>query len=251
MSNIVIVAGKGGTGKTTLSALITLYLAGRKAKSVLAIDADPNSNLGDSLGVKPSGTIADIIESVSKNPESVPKSMGKDAFIRYKIHNDIMENKGFDLLVMGRPEGPGCYCYINNVLRSIMAGLAKDYKFVVIDNEAGMEHFSRKITQSCKELIVVSDQTSVGLKSAARIFDLIDELNIQAGRKFLVINRFKGDTDSEFSNVAARVDEVFKIPFDEEISNSSSSGLALSGLSKESAALKAINAMGEYIWPTI
>ena len=148
MSNVIVIAGKGGTGKTTVAALLTLFLARRKSGSVLAVDADPNSNLADALGLKAVGTIGDIIDEVAKAPESVPGNMGKDAFIEYRIHNDITENNGFDLLVMGRPEGPGCYCYINNVLRNVMGKLISDYAFVVIDNEAGLEHFSRKTTRA-------------------------------------------------------------------------------------------------------
>jgi CO dehydrogenase maturation factor len=123
MGEVIAIAGKGGVGKTTIAALLTLLLARRKKGSVLAVDADPNSNLSDALGLKPAGTIADVVDDVARNPDIVPKNMGKDAYIEYKIHQDIAENDGFDLLVMGRPEGPGCYCYINNVLRNVMSSL--------------------------------------------------------------------------------------------------------------------------------
>lgn len=249
MSDVIVIAGKGGTGKTTISAALTLMLARKKAGSVLAVDADPNSNLADALGLKAIGTIADVIEEVAKNPDIVPKNMGKESFIEYKIHNDIVENNGFDLLVMGRPEGPGCYCYINNVMRNVMAKLINDYRYVVIDNEAGMEHFSRKTTRSCHELIVISDESDVGLRSAKRIFDLIEELGIPAKRKFLVVNRVAGEKDFGKLKKQFAVERIFNVPFDEELLLLSSQGRSLSETVKETAAMVAIRDLGDQIWP--
>ncbi len=249
MPNIIVISGKGGTGKTTISALITLMLASKKSGPVLSVDADPNNNLSDALGLANTATIADIIDEVAKNPEIVPKNMGKDAFIEYKIHRDLTESSGFDLLVMGRPEGPGCYCYINNVLRNAMDKLVKDYSFVVIDNEAGMEHFSRKTMRKCDDLLVVSDESKAGLRCARRIFDLTQELGISSKRKFLVINGLKNDQDIGSVRSELLVDEVFTVPFDKEISSAGSAGVSLSGLSSGSKALSAIKAMGERIWP--
>ncbi|HAJ56913.1 MAG TPA: carbon monoxide dehydrogenase [Candidatus Omnitrophica bacterium] len=249
MSDVIVIAGKGGTGKTTVSALITLMLAKRRAGAVLAVDADPNSNLSDALGLSEVGTIADIIEEVARSPETVPQSMGKDSFIEYKIHNDISENDGFDLLVMGRPEGPGCYCYINNVLRNVMAKLISEYGFSVIDNEAGLEHFSRKTTRAAGELIVVSDESQVGLRSAERIIALIDELGIAAKKRFLVVNRQQTPLDPQTVKTKFAVDDVFMVPFDKEVLDLSSKGSPLSGLSESSKARLAIEAMGDRIWP--
>ena len=249
MGDVIVIAGKGGTGKTTIAGLITWMLAKRKAGSILAVDADPNSNLADALGLHAVGTIADVIEEVAKSPDIVPQGMGKDAFIEYKIHTDITENNGFDLLVMGRPEGPGCYCYINNVMRNVMGKLVSDYRFVVIDNEAGMEHFSRKTTRSCNELIVVSDETQVGLKSAHRIFDLIEELNIPAQRRFLVVNRRTMKQDFSPLKKEFGVEKIFPVPFDEEILLLSSKGASLGALTKGSVAVTAIEKLGDQIWP--
>jgi CO dehydrogenase maturation factor len=280
MGDVIVVAGKGGTGKTTVSALLTLFLARRKAGSVLAVDADPNSNLADALGIHAVGTIADIIDEVAKAPDIVPKSMGKDAFIEYKIHSDIAENNGFDLLVMGRPEGPGCYCYINNVLRNVMAKLVSDYAFVVIDNEAGLEHFSRKTTRACQELIVVSDESQAGLRSAQRIFELVSELGITANKKFLVLNRLTEEQGIEglkkqfdpstqtlpmggvFAQDSARravkkgiasmpaglhVEGVFSIPYDKEVMELSAQGASLEKVSRDSIVLCVLEALGEAI----
>ena len=245
MSNVIVIAGKGGTGKTTVSALLTLFLAKKERGSVLAVDADPNSNLADSLGLRAIGTIADIIDEVAKSPEVVPKNMGKDAFIEYKIHTDITENNGFDLLIMGRPEGPGCYCYINNVLRQVMGKLTEDYAFVVIDNEAGLEHFSRKTTRTCQELVIVSDESQVGLKSAARIFGLIAELGIKAPRKFLVVNRVTTQQDLEPFKKEFGLEKVFYLLYDKEVADLSTQGVSLDKLSKNSKVLTVMEALGE------
>ncbi len=249
MGDVIVVAGKGGTGKTTVCACLTLMLAKRKAGSVLAVDADPNSNLPEALGIARVGTISSIIDEVAKEPESVPKSMGKDAFIEYRIHSDISENDGFDLLVMGRPEGPGCYCYINNVLRNCLGKLIAHYRFVVIDNEAGMEHFSRKTMRSCDQLLVVSDETQAGLRSAKRIFSLIDELGISAKRKFLIVNRAQSSGRNKDLQQEFAVDGVFAIPFDEQLLRVSVDNGSISGLIKSSEALKAIEKIGEELWP--
>jgi CO dehydrogenase maturation factor len=248
MSNVIVIAGKGGTGKTTIAALITLVLSRRKGASVLAVDADPNSNLCDALGLSGVATIADVIEEVAKKPESVPQNMGKDSYIEYRIHRDICENEGFDVLVMGRPEGPGCYCYINNVLRNVMAKLTADYSFVVIDNEAGLEHFSRKTTRTCQDLILVCDESKVGLRSAQRILSLVEELGIVAKRKFLVVNRSRETLDAKKIKNEFRVDHVYCVPFDEEALTLSSQGASLSRLSSTSALRGAIQDLGDALW---
>ncbi len=249
MGDVIVVAGKGGTGKTTLSAALTIMLAKRKAGSVLAVDADPNSNLADALGLKVTGTIADIIEEVAKDPGIVPVGMGKDAFIEYKIHNDIVENEGFDLLVMGKPEGPGCYCYINNVLRNCLGKLIADYRFVVIDNEAGLEHFSRKTTRSCNELFIVSDESQVGLRSAQRILQLIDELGIPAQRKFLIVNRLSRNEDLKGLEKKICVERIFGVPYDKALLAAALEGKSLQELKKDSSTLSAVEKIGELIWP--
>ena len=247
MSEVIVIAGKGGTGKTTLSALIVLMLARRGLKSVLAIDADPNSNLSEALGVKKVMTIADVVDKVASNPDIVPVGMGKESFIEFQINSEISENDGFDLLVMGRPEGPGCYCYINNVLRNCMAKFTKSYDYMVIDNEAGMEHFSRKTTRICDKLIVISDETAVGIKSAQRIFDLIQELGIVASKKFLIINR-KTRRCLSLLKSGFSVDKVFCVSFDKNVALLSSRGESLKGLKKESKMWLDVKALGDEIW---
>lgn len=218
MSTAIAIAGKGGTGKTTLAALIVRALSDQQAGSILAIDADPNSNLGQLLGVKTGPTIVDIIDDISKNPGQIPPGVTKDRFIDMKIQESMGEEKGFDLLSMGRPEGPGCYCAANNLLRELIIKLMKSYAYIVIDNEAGMEHLSRRLVRKIDQLFVVSDNTVIGVRSAAKISDLVQELNIVAANKTLLLNKAKNSAaslSSEIDKTGFKLQTV--LPFNEEI----------------------------------
>ena len=189
MGFTIAIAGKGGTGKTTIAALLVKMLKEGKKGSLLVVDADPNSNLAEVLGLKVNATIGNILDEVGEHPQKIPVSMPKDRYIEYEIHKAIQEAEGFDLLTMGKPEGPGCYCYVNNVLRSVMEKLIKDYDYIVIDNEAGLEHLSRRTTRQADVLLAVSDATPVGLKAVKRIAELVRELNIKTKKKLLLVNR--------------------------------------------------------------
>jgi CO dehydrogenase maturation factor len=195
MGKIIAVAGKGGTGKTTLAGLIIRYLKEKnKGSVVLAVDADPNANLGEVLGVIPQESIVGILDEISSNMNLIPAGMTKERYIEYRIQNALLESKGFDLLVMGRPEGPGCYCYANNLLRQMVEKLIKNYDYIVIDNEAGMEHLSRRTMRKADYLFIVSDCTVVGIRSAKKIFNLAKELKIEIKRSLLILNRVKDNT---------------------------------------------------------
>ncbi|MFH1231422.1 MAG: AAA family ATPase [Planctomycetota bacterium] len=196
---VIAVAGKGGTGKTTIAALIIEVLLRQNKKPILAVDADPNSTLGDYLGIQYHHTISDIIEE-TKGLRNLPDGISKPAHLEYQLQRAITETKGVDLLVMGRPEGPECYCMANNILRGYLQKISANYSYVVIDNEAGMEHLSRKTTQNIDALILVSDPTKIGLQTAKRIRELIDKmafLNIR--NKYLLVN--KVTTDSKDNNI--------------------------------------------------
>jgi CO dehydrogenase maturation factor len=194
------------------------YLAADKKGSILAIDADPNSTLPEALGVKDYGTIAGICDEVSKQMGNIPAGMTKERFIEMKIQEAVIEEKGFDLLVMGRPEGPGCYCYVNNLLRDLMARVIKNYDFVVIDNAAGMEHISRRTMRTIDRLLLVSDYSIVGIRSAKRICELARDLGIKTGSNAVVINKVTGFLEPLQKEIRA-VDAKFigAIPFDRSV----------------------------------
>jgi len=175
-----------------MAALLVAHLVSKKMGNILAIDADPNSCLAESLGLKDPETIVGICEEISKNMDKIPAGMTKDRFIEMKVQEAVSENKDFDLLVMGRPEGPGCYCYVNNLLRNTIDRITKNYDFVVIDNAAGMEHISRRTMRGMGKLVLVSDYSIPGVRSAKKIYDLAKELDIKIGGAYLIINKVSG-----------------------------------------------------------
>jgi CO dehydrogenase maturation factor len=196
----IAVAGKGGTGKTTIGALILRALIEKKNGNVLALDADPNSNLNELLGVKIIKTVGQIVEDFKKNGGLISSGMYKDQMVELNLHQSVIEGKDFDLLVMGRGEGPGCYCAANNLFRRYIDMLQNNYNYVVMDNEAGMEHLSRKTTHDIKYLLIISDPSIRGILTAARLRDLSKELKINAEQIFLIVNRVDGKPDTRLLN---------------------------------------------------
>ncbi len=188
MSFSIAVAGKGGTGKTSISSLIIRYLLRKSPGPVLAIDADPNANLGDSLGLAIDKTIGSIIASFNEDKINIPPGMTKEAYLDFKLNEAVTESKSLDLITMGRGEGPECYCYPNALLRKFADSLSGNYSYVVMDNEAGMEHLSRRTTQNIDLLFIVSDHTIKGVRTVARIKDLVDELRLVVHRQEIIIN---------------------------------------------------------------
>ena len=246
MGYIIAMAGKGGTGKTTIAALIARVIIEKKLGSLLLIDADPNSNLGELLGINLTESIGSILDNLTNHPESLPENFPKDRFIELKVQEAVYEAKGFDLLAMGRPEGPGCYCYINNILRSLISKLVNNYDYVIIDNEAGLEHLSRKTTRSLDALLVISDNSSIGLKSAKRIIELADSLKIQAKKSFLLINRAQTAIIEKIS-----LNQLFylgALDFDPLVEEFSSRGKPLTELPEQAKAFNQLKEIGEKIW---
>jgi CO dehydrogenase maturation factor len=192
VSFTIAVSGKGGTGKTTLAGMILRFLLDQRKGPILAVDADSNANLHEVLGVEVRSTIGEARELMKKD---VPTGMTKDIWFEYKVQESLVESQGFDLIVMGRPEGPGCYCAANTLARKCIDLLTGNYRYIIIDNEAGMEHFSRLTTRNVDLLFVVSDPTRRGILTAARIRDLIHELDLRILRDVLVINRVQGEPD--------------------------------------------------------
>ena len=192
---IIAVSGKGGMGKSTLAALIVRHLTRDGQGPTLAVDADPNSTLAEKLGITAQCTIGDLREDTLRNKSQSPAGVPKQRGLECEVQNSIAESDGFDLLVMGRGEGPGCYCAVNNMLRTFLQDLSSGYKHVVIDNEAGIEHLSRCTNDRVDLMLVVSDQTPTGLKSAQRIAELSAKLGLVQGRIVLVLNRADASED--------------------------------------------------------
>jgi len=163
---------------------------------VLAVDADPNSNLGAKLGTEPGRTVGDLREEFASLGEGLPQGMAKQEYIEYQIRLALKEGSGFDLLTMGRQEGPGCYCYVNNLLRSFIDSLSTKYRYIVVDNEAGMEHLSRRTTRASDVLAVICDSTRASQRAAERIAHLADDMRLSIRRKVLVYNALQpGEED--------------------------------------------------------
>jgi len=220
MSYILAVTGKGGTGKSSIASLLVRHIAEKKSGSVLAIDADPNSCLADNLGIKNPETIVGICEEISKNLAKIPAGVTKDRFIEMRVQEAVNEADFFDLLVMGRPEGPGCYCYVNNLLREIIGKITNSYDFVIIDNAAGMEHISRRTTGEMNKLVVVSDYSISGVRSARRIYELAKELGIKMSGAYLVINKISGPLKPLAGEIEKTgLSAAGSIPYDEEMVN--------------------------------
>ena len=185
----IALAGKGGTGKTTLAGMLIKYLGMKEKTPVLAVDADCNSNLNEVLGVEVTDTLGNAREEMKKG--IVPGGITKDIFMSMKIEQAVVETKNFDLLVMGQPEGQGCYCAANTLLTGFLERLTGNYPYMVMDNEAGMEHISRLTTSNVDVLLVVADTSRRGLQAAFRIDKLARDLNIGVGKSFVVINQCK------------------------------------------------------------
>ena len=247
MGIVIAMAGKGGTGKTTIAGLIIRIIKEKKIGSIIAIDADPNSNLGEILGIEVKENIGTILDDISAHPESVPGNMGKDAYIEYRVQTAIIEGDGFDILTMGRPEGPGCYCYVNNALRNAMSKLIKNYDFVIIDNEAGLEHLSRRTTREADSLVVVSDASVVGLRAAQRITELTSELKIKIKNKFLIVNRFEGVLDKD-RIAELKLTYLGTLGLDNEIEKASIEDGSLMGLNEKNTSINNLRKLGEKIW---
>jgi CO dehydrogenase maturation factor len=240
MTKTVAIAGKGGTGKTTIAALLIKLLSQKGL--VLAVDADPSTNLNQALGLslddnKTVGRIREkMTEDVSKGRFS--PTLAKQEYLFSKIMESLVESKGFDLLAMGRPEGPGCYCASNEFLRVSLDKLVKDYKYnyIVMDCEAGMEHISRQTTRDVDVLLIMSDPTIRGITTAARMKDLIGELRSKIGKVGLIVNRVKGELSPEIKKA---IDEsglqvIALIPEDSNMATLEMKGRPITALPQES-----------------
>jgi CO dehydrogenase maturation factor len=248
MTKTIAVAGKGGTGKTTITALVIDYLAANRPGSILAIDADPSTNLNLALGVPLHDTVGDVREETATavGGSQAMGGMSKWDYLDYRINDALVEEMQFDLLAMGRPEGPGCYCAANNILRGSVDRLSDAYDYVVIDNEAGLEHLSRRTTQDVDLLLIISDPTLRGLIAAARVAELIEELKTAVGTAVLIVNRVRGDSLPE--PLAAAIEEhklnlAGLVPADEAVADLDAMGEPIVKLPADAPSRRALSAL--------
>ncbi|MDH7484796.1 MAG: AAA family ATPase [Anaerolineae bacterium] len=257
MTTTIALAGKGGTGKTTTAVLLIRYLVERDDGSILAIDADPSSNLNLALGMELYKTVGSIREEMAQLVQSsgalagaMPGGMSKQDYLDYQIQMALVEGDRVDLLAMGRPEGPGCYCAANQMLRVIVDRLAGNYDYVVIDNEAGMEHLSRRTTRDVDVLLLVSDPTQRGLIAAQHMAAMVPELDIAVGRTYLVINRLRGgEIPLPLAETVERTGLTLlgTTPDDPALAEFEFTGRPLMELPAESAVYQAVRELGRKI----
>lgn len=260
MTTTIALAGKGGVGKTTVAGMIIKYLAQNQTGSILAIDADPSSNLNMVLGLDLEWTVGDIREDMLAQVKSslaqggaamgtMPGGVSKRDYLDYHVRSSLAEGSRFDLIAMGRGEGQGCYCAVNHNLREVIDSMSRHYAFVVIDNEAGMEHLSRRTTRDVQHLIVVSDPTQRGLVAAQRIADMRTELDINIENAYLIVNRLRGVMPVELKAFTDQMNLPLlgTIPADEDLSSFEFSGRPLVELGDESPVYQAVEKMMQQV----
>ena len=243
MSISISVAGKGGSGKTSVASLVIRYLKENGFKPILAVDADPNANLGESLGLARKQTIGSIIASFNEEKINIPPGMTKEAYLEYRLNEALVEGKGLDLVTMGRGEGPECYCYPNLLLRKFTDTLADNYAYVVMDTEAGMEHLSRRTTQNVDELLIISNHSVKGVRTVAQIKDLVTELKLRVKRQSVVVNFAPAELDPLVKEELSRLEikPIATIPLDEEVYSYDLKLKSLLDLPDSSRAVMAVN----------
>jgi len=205
MGKVIAFAGKGGVGKTTVASLVIRHLSNNGETPILAVDADPNSNLGETLGIDVLTTVGDIRENYMRDPQGVPSGMDKVNYLETLVEQALIERSSFDLLVMGRQEGQGCYCMVNNILNNFTDRLATSYKYLVVDNEAGMEHLSRRTSGKVDMLYLVTDYSLRGLRAVRRIYEMLDSLKLEIKRLGIIVTRAPETLGEAFM---AEVDEI-------------------------------------------
>jgi len=239
----IAVAGKGGSGKTSVASLVIRYLMKSGAGPILAIDADPNANLGESLGLDIKQTVGLILDDFQKEKIKIPAGMTKEAYLEYKLNEIIVESSGLDLVTMGRGEGPECYCYPNLMLKKFADTLSQNYPYMVMDNEAGMEHLSRRTTQNVDELFIISDHSVKGVRTIARIKELVAELKLLVKRQSVLINLVPDGLDPLVAEELRKwgIDAAATIPLDEEVYQYDLKLKPLLDLPDSSKAVRAVN----------
>jgi len=242
MTKYIAVAGKGGVGKTTFTALLLRQMVHQRSGiSVLAVDADPNANLGEALGLTVTATISDLLEQ-TKDPKAIPNGMSKQIFIEYKLSQALVETKDIDLFAMGGPQGAGCYCYANDLLRKYIETTGENYDFVVVDSEAGLEHISRRTIPRIDEMFVISDSSARGVRSAGRVHELIRGLKSAVGSLHLIVTKSSAGSMESLSDEIERtgLTLIGDIPLDPMVVEYDLAGKPLYDLPDDAVAVKAV-----------
>jgi len=261
MTITIALAGKGGVGKTTIAGMIIKYLIINKKDPVLAIDADPSSNLNIVLGLDLEWTVGDIREEMLVQVKNsliaggaamgtLEGGVSKREYLDFQIRSSLSEGENFDLIAMGRSEGPGCYCAVNHNLREVIDAISRHYSYIVIDNEAGMEHLSRRTTRDVQHLLIISDPTQRGLITAERIATLSKELDIHVENSYLVLNRVQnGVLDPLLASSAQKVDIPLLgiVPYDNVLVTNELNGRPIIKLSEDSPTYQAVSSMMQQI----
>ena len=256
MTTTIALAGKGGVGKTTIAGMVIKYLSQEKEGAILAIDADPSSNLNMVLGLDLAWTVGDIREDMLAQVKSslttggaamgtMPGGASKRDYLDYHIRSSLSEGDYFDLIAMGRSEGPGCYCAVNHNLREVIDAFSKNYRYVVIDNEAGMEHLSRRTTRDVDHLLIISDPTQRGIVAAERIASIGTELDISINNSHLIINRLNGSMPEPLQEKIDTLDIPLLglVPADGELAKFEFSGKPLIELGDDSPVYQSVAKM--------
>ena len=256
MTTTIALAGKGGVGKTTIAGMVIKYLAKSQNGAILAIDADPSSNLNMVLGLELDWTVGDIREDMLTQVKTsltaggaamgaLPGGVSKHDYLDYQIRSSVSEGNHYDLIAMGRSEGPGCYCAVNHNLRDVVDSISKNYRYVVIDNEAGMEHLSRRTTRDVEHLLIITDPTQRGLVAAQRIADLSRELDIRVENAYLIVNRVSGELPPAMMEAIEKLNIQFLgvVPEDYELTEFEFSGRPLVDLGDDSPVYSTIAGM--------
>ncbi len=247
MGHVIAVAGKGGVGKTTLCGLLIRHLCDTGRKPVLAVDADANANLNEVLGVETEITLGELREVIERagvdNRYQIPIGMTKQAYLEMRLADAITEEDDYDLMVMGRSQGSGCYCFVNNLVQTQLQKLESNYPYIVVDNEAGMEHISRGILPRMETAILVSDCSRRGVQAAGRIAELMEEMNIKPARVGLIVNRApegKLDQGTEAEIEKQGLELLGVVPHDDLVYQYDCDGKPTASLPKDSAVRKAL-----------
>lgn len=219
MGKSIAVAGKGGIGKSTITALIIKALQDLGETPILAIDADPDSNLATLLGLNDTESVGELREDILREIKNFPAGMSKAAYVEAGLHEIIIESDGFDLITMGRGEGAGCYCYLNSLIRKFSDDLAPSYNWTVFDNEAGLEHLSRRTTQDVDALLVVVTENPLSLHSAKSIKEIVDQMGGRIRKTYAVTNMIKPRNQERIREKLEELELelLCEIPYDEKL----------------------------------